>query len=191
MATLREELKKIDKNDTVAIGAASCFLYFGAPDNTDEIELVSYDLYEEAGFDLSDTRTNLKNLPARKDELNVDLVERFHKCVDVCTSDETDAKKKQEIRSIEKAVIEITKKLARCEHLRHFYNRKIRDLVLYRRNFVPLLDREVVNQYRQDASDYAYVLIVAGTESGRYWTQDEYNTGIYEDDTEDMVEEAV
>ena len=186
---LREMLNKMNKNDLVAIGAASSYFYFGEPDNFAEIEDVSKSIYIDSEIDLNDARNSLKRLPDQKSKLEEYLRLILNTYKETALDDTVSfAKKKAKMTELDKEIDKIVKLLARSEQMKFHYRKKVEHLIVYRRDFVPILDREVINHYRQQASDYAYVFIVEGEESGRFWTKNEYDSGISSDDEEELDE---
>ncbi len=175
---LREFLETIDKDDIVAIGAASSFLYFGSPDCTEELEKISKELLADSKKILNDARYSLNNLPSLVQAVEDEYNKRFDEYRDIALGPQRKAeKKKAEIENLRKDIFEICRKMVYYEDKKHSYRYKIMNLSSYRSKFVPLLDREVKGTYRQKASDYALVIFVEGSETGKYWTLDEYQNG--------------
>ena len=178
---LIEKIRDINPDELIAIGAASSFMYFGEPDYK-EIDKVSKGVYKESELILQDIRANLKGLPAQKDALDKKVKEAFELYRDIILNADKVEIKRQKIISLEGDIKKLINRLYECEQRRSIYNRRIKELVEYRSNYTPLLDREVIRHYRQEESDYAYAIIIDGIESGHYWTKREYDLGLYEEE---------
>lgn len=122
---LKDFLLQLDNRQLVCIGSKSNYVYFGQPDNIDEIEAVSNWCISWAH--------------KRKTRLKRELV---------------NAEAESNIKRIKTQLKEADK---------------------YINSFVPMLQREVVADYMQEASDYAHVILIEGLEIGRYWLKKEYD----------------
>lgn len=186
---LKDLLQTLDEDDTVAIGASTSYLYFGSPRNVKEINAVSKGIYAKSKEYENNDRVALKNLPDKISEINSKIRDILKTYKAVALGSENADSKKKSFAGLDEEIMSLVNKIGAYERKRYRYAVKINEYQEYRKTFIPLLEREVVKSYRQEASDYAYIIIVEGNESSRFWTEKEYVNKTGEDSEDEDADE--
>lgn len=176
---LKDFLETIDKDELVAIGALTSYLYFGAPHNYKEIEELSKKSLNDSKALISSYKAVLKNIPNKRTEMENSLKDLLRTCKTVTIGNSPDKMKEKMFFDLEEGVKDAVNKSAGLENKKCHLINKITKLENYVNKFTPFLDREVITSYRQTASDYAYVIIIEGSEHGGFWTKDEYDVATH------------
>ena len=183
---LREVLEQ-HKGEVVRIGSATSFFYIS--DNGDstieELERIDAELRQQAISKLNAARNALSDgIIERNFKMRLYKAKRYKK--NGWISEETGKRIRSDaIEKCEK-LLAMTKKEKEdyIFQVTEKYKDRVKECSEYLDNYVNVLDREVKDIYKSSFNNDT-IILVTGTENGKYWSKKEYETGVIEADNDE------
>lgn len=181
--TLREELKRTTYGN-VKIGAYTNFLYCGKPD-VEEVQKISDEKREEVIWDIARSIINLREIDGKIKgvirKCTSSYLREYFRIHAYSSKDEAALSSELTAGLSQRCAIEVGNYLDKKAEADL---RRMKESADKFSPWVGLLDRQVTESYPSVTEYDTKIIIIEGSEVGRYWTTEEFMTGLVDDEDE-------